>query len=111
MRSRQQFRKVVVDARHPEVRLTLEGFANIMDLVRAVLQELDDPQDEVLGFVQRVQDLVARHRNRRRAAGPPLDLDEAQLAGVRHPAFDVVAQFLELAIGGFVAKTALDFHG
>ena len=72
----EQFREVVVDARHAENRLPLERLADIMDAVRAVLQELDNHQNEVFGLVQRVQDLVARQRNRCRAAFPPRDLDE-----------------------------------
>jgi hypothetical protein len=74
------------------------------------VEEFHDGEDEVLGFVERVENFVAGYRNRRRAGYTPLHLDEAQFAGARHTALDVVAEFLKFAIGGFEAKTALDLH-
>ena len=46
----------------------------------AAVLELHDPEDEVLGLVQGVQNLVTRGSNRCRAADPSLDLDESKLA-------------------------------
>ena len=100
----------VVDAGHPEVRLTLEWFANVVDPMRAVVQEFDDSEDEVLRLVQRVQNLVACDRHRRSAADPALDLDEPELAAVRHAAFDVVPKLLELPVGRVEPETPLGLH-
>ena len=76
----------------------------------AAVLKLHDPEDEVLGLVQGVQNLVPRDRNRYRAAGPALDLDESKLARAWHPAFDVVPQFLELPIRRVKPKVPLDLH-
>src|SRR2546428_5983300 len=50
--------EVVVHARHPEVRFALEWGAHVMRPVRAVVADLDNRQDEVLGLAERVDALV-----------------------------------------------------
>ena len=62
--------EVVVHARHPEVRLALEGPAQVVDPVRVV----------VVRLVERVEDLVLGDGDRVGAGDAALDLDEAQLA-------------------------------
>ena len=76
----------------------------------AAVLKLHDPEDEVLGLVQGVQNLIARDRDRGRAAGPALDLDESKLARAWHPAFYVVPQFLELPVRRVKPKASLNLH-
>src|SRR5581483_7234894 len=106
-------REVVVDAGHPEVRLALEGAAQVAHAVRIALQELDQREDEVVGFVEAGEDLVLGHGHGVRAGHAPLHLEEAQAPLVRaghDAALDVVAELLELAVGGLEAQGALDLH-
>ncbi len=65
----QQLREIVVDARHPKIGLALKGFTNAMNPMTAAVLKLHDPQDEVLGFVQGVENLVARDRDGVRTLG------------------------------------------
>ena len=106
----EQLGEAVVDAGDAEVGLALEGAAQVVDAVGAVLQELDDGEDVGVGFVERVEDFVAGDGDAGRAADPALDLDEAEATGGGVAAFDVVAESFELAVGWLVAKAALDRH-
>ncbi|EXI71428.1 MAG: hypothetical protein AW07_03657 [Candidatus Accumulibacter sp. SK-11] len=81
-----------------------------MHLVIGRVDELDDGENEVLGLVEREENLVARDGDRRRAGNAALHFDEAQLAGAGNAAFNVVTQLLEFAIGGIEAELALDVH-
>lgn len=72
--------------------------------------KLHHRQDVIVRLVERVQDFVARNRDRLRSTHPPLDLDKPQLAGRWHAAFNVVAQLLKLAINRIEAQTLLHFH-
>src|SRR2546428_59631 len=51
-----QLGEVVVDARHTEIRLATEGVMEIVDAVRVAIEEFHDGQDEVVRFVERVED-------------------------------------------------------
>ena len=73
-------------------------------------QEFDDREDEVIGLVQRVENLVAGDQDVGRAADPPLDLDEPQLASAWHTAFDVVSPLLKFPVNRFKAQFPLDGH-
>ena len=94
----------VVDAGDAEVGLAAEGFAHVVDAVGVVGQKLDDGEAVVLGLVERVEDLVAGHGDGWGAMHAALDLDEAQLAGAGDAALEVVAEVLELAVGGLEAR-------
>ena len=81
-----------------------------MHPVVVISQELDDGEDEIIGLVQRVENLVAGDQDVGRAADPPLDLDEPQPAGAWHTAFDVVSPLLEFPVNRFKAQLPLDGH-
>ena len=53
-----QLGKVVIDARDPEIRLTLEGPTHVVHAVRIAIQELDDGEDKILGLVEGVENFV-----------------------------------------------------
>src|SRR5256885_381840 len=106
----QQFGEVVVHAGHTEVRLATERLAQVAHSMGVPVAELHDGENEVVGFVERVQYFVLRDCNGSRAGHPPLDLNEPQPAGTGHAALDVVAELRELAVGGLEAQGALDLH-
>src|ERR1700730_15293137 len=106
LRPRQQLGEVGVHPRHPEIRLAPERRPDVVDALRAFIEELDDAQDEVLGLVERVEDLVAGHGDGGGARDAALHLDEAQLAGAGDATLDVVAELVELAVGGLEAEAA-----
>ena len=81
-----------------------------MNPLAAVRHELHHRKDELLGRVERVQDLVFRHRDGLGVGNAPLDLDKAQLARGRVAALDVVAKLLKLPIHRREAQAALDRH-
>src|SRR4051812_3280534 len=96
--TRQQFREVVVHTRHAKIWLASKWPAHIIHLVRTIQPEFDDRQDKVIGLVERVQNLVLRDSDRRRALDAALDLQEAQLAGLRIVALNIITEPLELAV-------------
>src|SRR5712691_63355 len=96
--TRNQLREVVVHARHPEVGLTLERPAHIVNAMLVATLEFHDGQDEVFRLVEGVEDLVLRHGDRRRARDASLDLDEPQFPCSGDAALDVVADLLGLAV-------------
>src|SRR2546426_1330999 len=110
LRPGQQIPEIIVDACDTEVRLTLEGTAQVVDAMRLIGEELDDGKDEVVGFVERVEDLVLRDRDGRRVRQAPLYLDEAQPARAGDAALDVVAELLVLAVCRLESEATLDFH-
>ena len=55
---REQVGKVVVDARDPEIRLTLERPPHIVDPVRILIQKLDDGENKILGLVEGVKNFI-----------------------------------------------------
>src|SRR5712692_1038595 len=61
----QQLAIVVVDASYSKVWFTVKWVAHIMEAMRLALRELDDRQNEVVGLVERVENLVLRHGDRR----------------------------------------------
>ena len=67
---RQQFAKVVVHAGDTKIRLPTEGLAQVVRLVCLAVEKFDHRQDEVVRLVERVEDLVARDGDRRRACAP-----------------------------------------
>lgn len=81
-----------------------------MRLVVVFIQELDNSQDEVIGLVERIEDLVAGDGDALCTRDSPFHLDETQLAGPGDTAFNVVAELLEFAVGGIKTQTALDAH-
>ena len=68
-----------------------------------VIEELDQRQNEVLGLVEASQNLVLGDRDRGGAGDAAFYLDEPQTPRAG-PALDVVAQMLELTIGGIEAE-------
>src|SRR5579875_4224557 len=78
--------------------------------MRTVLDELDDGENEVVGLVERIENLVPGHRECAGACVPALDLDEAQVPGPAVPALDVVTQLLVLPIDGLEPQRALHLH-
>src|SRR5208282_4255954 len=108
--TRDQVGQVIVHARYREVRLALEGLADVVDAMRVAVEELHNGKNEALGLVEGVEDLVAGHGDRVRAGDTTLDLDEAQLARPGDAALDVVAELLEFAVGRLEAETAFDPH-
>lgn len=72
----QQLSEIVVDARHPEVGLALEGPAQVQSAMLPVVQELHEGEDEVFGLVETGEDFVLGHRDRVRSGDASLDLDE-----------------------------------
>src|ERR1700730_15213417 len=106
---RHQLCEAVIDAGHPEIRLTPKRLTGIVDAM-LFADELDDRQNEILRLIQRVEDLVARHCDRVGARDAPFDLDEAQLSGAGHAAFDVVAELLHFAIDRLEAEPSLNLH-
>ena len=100
----QEVGKVEVHAGHAKVGFALERLAHIIGLVGVSAGELDDGQDEVVGLVKRVQNLVARHGD------APLYLDKAQLAGAGYAAFNVSAELFKLAVGRLKTQASFDGH-
>src|SRR5689334_3173388 len=78
--------------------------------MRVVLAELDDTQDEVVGLVERVENLVTGDRDGVGRRDTPFNLDEPQLTGAGHPALDVVPELLKLAVSGLEAEATFDVH-
>ena len=72
----QQLGKAIVCAGHPEVRLSLEGAAQVMDTVPAVVRKLHNGEDKGIGFVKRIKNLVAGDGDGFRAADTALDLQK-----------------------------------
>ncbi len=70
----------------------------------------DDGQDEVVGLVERGQDLVFCDDHRCGAFDTAFDFDEAQFAGAGDARFDVVAAFVGADIAWHVAQVALGLH-
>ena len=68
--------------------------------MRAVWHKLDDSQDEIVGFIERIENLVAGDGDSVCAADAPLHLDEAQAPGAGYAAFDVVIKLFRLASVG-----------
>ena len=62
-----------------------------MHLVVLGIDKFDDGQDEILGFVERVENLVTGDRDGRRTGDTALDLDKAQFSRAGNAAFNVVA--------------------
>src|ERR1019366_1487881 len=56
--SRHKFVHIVIYADHIEVRLSLEWASDIVDSMRAVFPKLDDSQNEILRFVEGIEDFV-----------------------------------------------------
>src|SRR5579875_3757238 len=88
----------------------MEGPAQIADLVRSVRAERNHRQDEIVGLVERIEDLVLRHGDGVRARDATLYLDETEAPRAGDSAFDVVAELLGLPVDGHKAEAALDFH-
>src|SRR5687768_8537014 len=80
LRPRQQLGKVVIHARHAEVRLAMEGAAYVVHVIRIAWKEFDNGEDEALGFIERVEDLVLRDGDRRCARDAAFHFEEAQAA-------------------------------
>ncbi len=74
----QQLAEVIIYARHPKIRLTLKRLAQIMDTVRVITRELDDRENEVLGLIEGIEDLIAGHGYGGGARDTALHLDKAQ---------------------------------
>src|SRR5579862_4492376 len=72
--------------------------------------KLNDRENESLGLVERVKNLVLRHSDRVRAPDAALNFQESQLSRSCHAAFDVIAEFLKLTINRLKAQTTLDLH-
>ena len=81
-----------------------------MDAVVVAVEEFDDSEDVGVGLVERLDDFVAGDGYGRCAGDAAFDFEEAEAAGGGIAAFDVVAAFFELAVGGFVAQAAFDGH-
>ena len=80
-----------------------------MDAVRVTV-ELHDGQDEILRFVEGVQNFVARDGDRRCACDPPFDLDETQPSRAGHAGFDVVAELFGFPVHRLEAQAAFHLH-
>jgi hypothetical protein len=55
-------------------------------------QEFNDDESEVLGLIQRIQDLVLSDSDGRSACNPALNFEEAKPPGLSIAAFDVIAK-------------------
>src|SRR5262245_1459885 len=77
LRSHQQLSEVVVYTCHAEVRFTLERAAHIVHAMRIVWQKLDDSEDKVLRFVERVKDFVLGNSDRCCTRLAAFDFEEA----------------------------------
>src|SRR5712691_6793182 len=107
LRPCQQLGEVVVHARHAKVWLAPERAAHVVHAVRIVWQELDDGENEVLGFIERVEDLILRDGDRRCPRDAAFHFEEAQVASAWVTALDVIAQFVKLTVHRVIAKLAL----
>ena len=77
-----------------------------MDIV-IIAVELDDGEYEVLGLIQRIENLVTRDGHDVRAGDSALNFEESKLALPRNAAFDVIAELPEFPILGFEAEHAI----
>ena len=107
---KQLLRARELDPASTEIGLALERAAEVVHTMGVVIAKLDDAQDEVVGLVERIENLVAGDRNGVGRRDPPLHLDESQLPGARNAALDVIAKLLQLAIGRVETESAFDFH-
>src|SRR5262245_26960663 len=81
-----------------------------MDTMRAVGHKLNDGEDEVLGLVEGVEDLILRDGDRRCTRDAAFYFEEAQAARARVAARDVIAQSFKFAIYRLIAQLTLDDH-
>src|SRR5437867_10703579 len=61
LRTGQKAAKVIIDARHPKIRFTLEGAAQIVHSVIVAILELNQCKDEVVRLVETGEDFVLGH--------------------------------------------------
>ena len=59
LRACQKLWKAVVHTRYVEVRFALERSAQIVNLMRVAVNELDHAEDEIVGRVERIENLVS----------------------------------------------------
>src|SRR4051812_4776350 len=78
--------------------------------MRVVTLKLDHGQDEFVGLVEGVEDLISGDGDSVSTANASLDFDEAQLAGLGHAALDVVADLFELTVDGLKTELPLNVH-
>src|SRR5438105_3783586 len=88
----------------------MERPAYVVGPMGMVRSEFDDGEDEVVGFVERVENLVLGNGDGGRSGVAPLHLDEPQLARAWRAALDVVAELLDLAVHRLESQVPLDLH-
>src|SRR5215469_3904780 len=72
--------------------------------------KLYDRQDEILGLIEGIENLVLCDCDGVRTSCPALDLKEAKAALVRDETLDVVAQLLPFAVKRYKAQPTLNVH-
>src|SRR5262245_9100084 len=110
---RQQRGEVVVHTRAIEVgghTATFEGAAQVVYTVRLTGQPLNNGEDEILRFIERVKNLILCDGDHRRSRDTALHFEEAQVASARITALDIIAQFLILTVRRLIAELAFYIH-
>ena len=81
-----------------------------MNAMCVIRHELDNCENEILGFVEGVKNLVSGDCDCACARGSSFDLDETKLPAVFIVALDVITQFLLFTIHRKESETALHIH-
>ncbi len=93
-----------------KVWFALERAAQIVNLMRIPVNELDHAQDKIVRGVERIENLVSTNREGLLARGAALYFDKAKFPCLRVFAFNIVAELLKLPVYGFEAEATLDIH-
>src|SRR5690349_6348243 len=81
-----------------------------MHLMGVAVEELDHTKNEIIGCVERIQDLVSRHRQRWLSGCAAFHFNEPEFTSLWVFAFNVVAQLFEFPIQRLETKATLDVH-
>ena len=105
----QQSRQVVIHARCLEVRFFLKGLTDITDIDPVAINQANG-EIELIGLVQRCEDLVLGDRDGLCPHHAALDLDEPQGARAGDGRLHVVSEILVAHVPGNVPQLPLRLH-
>src|SRR5688572_24350776 len=81
-----------------------------MNLMRALVNELNHAKNEIISGVEGVKNLVSTHGQSLFSGRAAFNFNEAKFPCLWVLAFNIIAQFIELTVRRFKSKTTLHAH-